>query len=75
MESEADVIRRARDLIAAHRADCLWFLREDEVTRDPSRLSGLLRKIEEHADRATFVEARRLREWLSRISSGSSASS
>ncbi len=73
MESIQDAIRQARELIAAHRADCLWFLREGEVPRDPSRLADVLRQLEQHADRATFVQARRLRDWLSRTSSGSSA--
>ncbi len=75
MESEEEVLRAARELIAEHRSDCLWFLRDGLVPADRSRIIELLRKIENHADRATFVRARSLRQWLLRNSSATSAGS
>jgi nuclear transport factor 2 (NTF2) superfamily protein len=70
--SEEDALQAARKLILAHRDDCLWFNREEVVPEDRDRIIALLRKIERHADRAEFVKARKLREWLSQNSSAAS---
>jgi hypothetical protein len=70
--SEAEALHAARELILAHRDDCLWFNREEVVPEDRDRIIALLRKIERHVGRAEFVKARKLREWLSRNSSAAS---
>lgn len=72
-EKDKRALEAARRLIDEHRADCLWYLREDLIPADRSLIIDLLRRIEERSDRATFVEARRLRQWLSRTSSEGSA--
>ena len=74
-KTKEEIIREARKLIEEHRPDCLWFLRDDLSPTEPADLDRLLRKIEAHSDVATFVQARRLREWLSRNSSEPSAGS
>ncbi len=73
--TEEDLIREAREFVLEHRADCLWFIREDLVLSERMQIVRLLREIEEHSDRTTFVEARRLRKCLSRNTSGGSAGS
>jgi hypothetical protein len=73
--ADAKVIEEAQELIAAHKADCLWFLGSDALPSDGPSIIRLLRKIELHADRATYQKARRLRECLSRNSSAASAGS
>ena len=78
MDSEKtmeEALQEARQLIEEHRADCLWFLRDDFCPTDPADVARLLKKIEAHSDVATYLKARRLREWLSRNSSGASAGS
>jgi hypothetical protein len=72
MEPEEAAVHAARALIEEQRATCLWFLREDLIPSDRSRLIELLRKIEQHSDRVTFVKARRIRQWLSRDSNAPS---
>ncbi|MBN1421112.1 MAG: hypothetical protein JXP34_20235 [Planctomycetes bacterium] len=74
-ETEDGALEAARRLIADHGADCLWYLRKDPIPADRSRVIDLLRRIEERADRATFVQARKLRQWLSRSSTEESAGS
>ena len=72
---DAKVLKEAQELIAEHRADCLWFLGADAIPTDGPAIARLLQKIERHADRATYLKARRLRECLSRNSSATSAGS
>jgi hypothetical protein len=73
--TKEEALREARKLIEEHRADSLWFLRDDVCPTEPDALERLLKLIEAHSDVATFVQARRLREWFSRNSSGASAGS
>jgi len=72
---DAKILKEARELIAEHRADCLWFLGSDAIPADGPSIVRLLQKIERHSDRATYQKARRLRECLSRNSSATSAGS
>ena len=60
-------------LVERYRDRCLWFFREDftPVTVEQALLA--LDQIEKHGDREGFIEARRLRQWLQRVSSASSA--
>ena len=73
--ADDDAAAELRRLVDDYRSRCLWFLREDVLPDDPQRLQDLLRKIELRADRATYIQARSLREWLSRNSSAASAGS
>jgi hypothetical protein len=75
METEESILEAALKLIAEQRSTCLWFLRDDVLPSDRSRVVDLLRRIELHADQATFVKARKLRQWLSQNSSAASAGS
>ena len=63
-----------KKLIADNRQSCLWFLREDYDPVDPREILDTLKHVEEWGDRKTYLEARRLREWYSRISSAVSVS-
>jgi len=74
-EPDTALVREAQEFIREHRADCLWFLRDDLVPSDRSQILRLLEKIERRADRATFIEARRLRKCLSPTTSAGSVGS
>ena len=75
MRAEGDVRRRFLRLLEEHRAECLWFLREDYEPAEPGEMRRVLAYLERYGDRETFREARRLSTWLSPDSSGSSAGS
>lgn len=64
-----------RRLVAEHRNCCLWFLRPDYDPVTPEQALRVLRLIERYGDRDTFVRAAQLRQWLSRLSSATSAGS
>jgi len=61
-------------LVVKYRSRCLWFFREDFFPGTLREALLVLDNIEKHGDREAFIEARRIREWLSRISSATSAS-
>ena len=44
---------------------CLWFLAEDFVPETPEQAMRVLEYIEHYGDREGFVQARRLKQWLS----------
>jgi hypothetical protein len=71
---ETDITERLTPLAYKYRSRCLWFLREDFFPGNMREALLVLDDIEKHGDREAFIEARRVREWLSRISSASSAS-
>ncbi len=64
-----------RALVAEVRASCLWFLASDFLPESREEALTVLRSIERHGDRETYVRARELREWLSQTSSATSADS
>ena len=68
-----DVSERLAPLVAKYRSRCLWFLREDFMPTTPGEALLVLDCLEKHGDREAFVEARRVREWLSRTFSATSA--
>lgn len=62
-------------LIDEMRARCLWFLRPDYYPQSDEEIDRTLRAIERSGDQSAFRRARKLRQWLSPISSAKSASS
>lgn len=62
-------------LAETHRTECLWFLRRDYLPRTTAERLRVLKYIEQHGDRATFVEARVLRNWLLQTTKEISAAS
>ena len=74
-ERVEDVLQEACRLIERYRHRCLWFLNEDIVPASPAQAIRLLKYVEKRSDAEGYREARRLREWLSRISSETSAGS
>jgi hypothetical protein len=62
-------------LVDDYRSRCLWFLRRDYYPRTRAEILRVLRQIEGHGDQSAFQRAARIRAWLSRSSSGSSAAS
>jgi len=52
-------------LISRYRSRCLWFLAEDFVPETPEQAVRVLEYIERYGDRQGFVQARRLKQWLS----------
>jgi hypothetical protein len=73
--SEEDLAREVDALVDACRETALWSLRRDWYPRTDDERGRVLRDIQKHGDVALFLEAARLLEWLSRRSSGASASS
>lgn len=67
-----DEINRPAD---AHRTECLWFLRRDYFPETTAERLQVLKYLEEHGDRATFVAARSLRDCLLQHSKDKSAAS
>ena len=47
-----------------YRQQCLWYLRSDFVPSDVAGALRVLSAIEAHADRAGYVKARELKQWL-----------
>ncbi len=68
MEQEA-ALGAVRAFVVQVRASCLWFLDPRFVPTSREQALWVLRAIERHAERATYVRARELREWLSQSSS------
>ena len=72
---DANLLEEARVLVECYRESCLWFLRRDFVPETPEQLRLVLGHIESRAGLDGFQQARRLRAWLSRNCSASSAGS
>lgn len=70
-ELRAEVAR----LVDEQRSRCLWFLRPDYYPESYEEIERTLRAIERSGDQAAFRRARKLRQWLSPLSSAKSASS
>jgi hypothetical protein len=68
-----DFLAQVDQLVGDTRSSCLWYLRPDYFPRTPGEIERVLRAIANHGDRATFGRARMLLQWLSRFSSGTSA--
>jgi hypothetical protein len=73
--SRSQVLEQVRALVREVRDSCLWFLDADVVPVTDEEAFRVLRQIERHADRQTYVRARELRAWLSQSSSAVSADS
>ncbi len=52
-------------LVKANRLRCLWFMKEDYLPVTMAETDRALTEIELHGDREAWVEARRIRAWLS----------
>lgn len=72
---ELDFRAEFNTLVRRNRRACLWFMRDDYVPVDASGMLKVLRSLEQHGDRETFIQARRLTRWLSQHSSAGCASS
>jgi hypothetical protein len=51
-------------LAEENRATCLWFMSDDYLPETTEARLRVLRHLERHGDRDTFVKARRLRDCL-----------
>lgn len=69
LEQEVDAF------VAAQRHRCLWFVRRDYLPSTDDERRWVLTEIQRRADRATFVRASELKQWLSPISSAASVDS
>jgi hypothetical protein len=58
------IMAEVQELVSRSRAACLWFLKEDIFPETPSQALSILESIARHGDRETYVQARRLKEWL-----------
>ena len=59
-------------LVEVYRVRCLWFLSPAFVPADREQALRALTYIERYGDRVGFIQARELRECLSRVSSATS---
>ena len=57
-------LRELGALVEQYRHQCLWYLRCDLVPTDVEGALRVLAAIEAHGDRAGFVKARELKQWL-----------
>jgi hypothetical protein len=64
-----------RELVDEYRTRCLWFLRRDYYPVTVAEARRVLDAIERHGNRDGFRRAARIREWLSPLSSATSAGS
>ena len=69
-----DIEKQLAELIERYRLRCLWFLAEDFVPETHEQAVRVLEYIERYGDREGFVQARRLKQWLSRSISEKSVS-
>ena len=60
-----DIEKQLVELIGRYRLRCLWFLAEDFVPTTHEQAVRVLEYIERYGDREGFVQARRLKQWLS----------
>jgi hypothetical protein len=63
IEQVRDEIRR---LVRDNRTRCLWFAPRDYMPETDAECLRALEHIERHGDRATFIRAGELRDWLLR---------
>lgn len=73
IESNAECEEAIRGLVECYRSRCLWFLRSDHVPSSDTETRRVLEAIERHGDVAAFRQVARIRAWLSRDSSATSA--
>jgi hypothetical protein len=74
MDMSDDSIREEfRRLLAEHRCQCLWFLREDYVPGTVSEMLRVLGQIQQHGNLEAFRRAGAIKQWLLQNSSGASA--
>ena len=69
------VRKAALEFVRQHRHRSLWSLGAGHEPATTEELLRAIRRIERTGSRKAYVEARRLREWLSRDSSAESAGS
>jgi hypothetical protein len=70
-----EIADKLTPFVGRYRQRCLWFFREDFVPSSREEAIRVLDCVERYGDREGFVEARRLRSWLSPSSSEESAGS
>jgi hypothetical protein len=73
--SHQDVARAVDALVDECRSLALWFLRRDYYPQTDLERWRVLESIQKHANVEVFKRAARLKEWLSRHSSATSAGS
>lgn len=64
---------RVRSLVTRTRDTCLWYYGRDYFPSSRRETIRTLELIEQHGDRDAYMEARKLREWLSRNSNSGSS--
>jgi hypothetical protein len=62
--TEAEVYSTIDQMVEANRLRCLWFLRPDYFPATNQERITTLRYLEKYGDRTTFIQARRLSNWL-----------
>ena len=65
---EPEIVTEFDELVRRNRRRCLWFMRDDYAPVDAAGMLKVLRNLEQHGDRETFIQARRLARCLSQHS-------
>jgi hypothetical protein len=60
-----DMPQQLIELVERYRARCLWCLAPDFVPQTPEQAFRVLEYIERYGERQGFMQARRLKQWLS----------
>jgi len=66
---EPGLVAEFDELVRRNRRSCLWFMRDDYTPSDAPGMLKVLRNLEQHGNRETFIQARRLARCLSQHSS------
>ncbi|HEV8436326.1 MAG TPA: hypothetical protein VGR95_23155 [Thermoanaerobaculia bacterium] len=75
MTSDPAIDAAVRSLVDDYRERCLWFVRADYYPSTSEEILRTLQWIRDRGDKEAFQRAGRIEEWLSRISSETSAAS
>ncbi|OGV79923.1 MAG: hypothetical protein A3K19_27140 [Lentisphaerae bacterium RIFOXYB12_FULL_65_16] len=70
-----ELSEKVRALVDQYRLTCLWFLRADYYPTTTESVLRVLGHIRSHGDRAGFVRAKELEQWLSQHSNAMPAES
>ena len=62
---QGEIAQQVAELVERYRSRCLWFLAEDFVPETSEQAVRVLEYIERYGDREGFIQARRLKQWLS----------
>lgn len=64
-KSPSELTRQIEPLLEKYRESCLWYLQDDFIPTNENDIYFILEALENHGDREAFIEAGKIRTWLS----------